>query len=475
MESPEELIDKYSEAGVSPTLDELYDRLVKQDIPHEKVILADAYLSEFGQGHYDYMCGKINNIDEVWEMKEWVEKVKTLKPDFDQYFYYMGHVYEMLWHQSSEHDDKITFAKTGIDYFRQQLEYNDQDVMLLIDLAQNLFKYGALTKDYSLQRFNEIKDLFIKSLHLERLEEHQSSFFGFNGSAIHHMITMSYEFLALSFDGNSQWHKKLKTAFESTVEQYVKDDPAIYYHWADTLLRITEWVNYPAIETCRIAPEVVDAIWLGIKKVLNRITDLQSDDEHYLVNLGHLFQRIAEKEVDYHYFMIAYNYYAKALKINNQTWSNPHYASSALRSMALIRLNDGKIEKARSLFNQGLHILEEAQQQLSDFQLSVQHGDFLYDYAKYMENFSNNERLVAAKKIYEESKSLGNGFYTSPYYGLAKVCLRLADKQACLDVLYDCGKQFSNEYHVHDFEEILNDQEFEEVWEAIPGIIADLR
>ncbi|NMH87880.1 hypothetical protein [Flavivirga algicola] len=475
MQTIQELTDKYTKGKNVPTLDDLFDRISLDGSPQEKELVADAYLSDFGESHYDYMCGKLNELEWIWDMMDWIEKIEILTPDFDQSNFYRGHVYEMLSSTSKEHEDKIKFNKLCIAHLQKQLDVNEEDVSLLIDLAQNVFRSCRLTQNYQKQIFDDIKSLFLRALHLERKEKHQSNFFGFNGSAISGFLNISYEFLALAFDNNTYIHNEFITAFKKAIKPYTEKDPSIYYHWAETLVRITGWVDYPKIETCRISQEVVNDIWEEVKIVLSQATDIQSNDEHFLTSIGHLFDKVAKKEVGLSYYETAFNYYSKALEINGETWSNPYYASHAIQMMALIHLKNNDRNKSIKLFNQGLRIFENAQQKVSDFQLSVYHGDYLYDYSKYLENFSNRDTLLEAKKQYEDSRILGKDFYTHPYYGLAKTTLRLGDKKECLSILKTCGALFSNEYHTHGFNDIIDDKDFTKVREGILNIIKNLK
>lgn len=462
MNTLEELTAKYTDEKQTPSLDNLFHLLSINGTSKEKELIVDAYISEFCQCHYDYMCGKFNNLEWIWDTMNMVEKIKILAPNFDQYDFYKGHVYEMLSSVSKKEKDKIEFNRLCLYHLLRQQEYNE-DVTVLIDIAQNIFMSCRLTNNYTKENFSKIKAFLLKAIHLERKEENKSGFFGFNGSAIDAILCMAYGFLGLNFDHKKNIHQEFILDFKKIILPYAKKDPSIYYHWAETLVRITDWVNYPKIETCRISQETVSDIWIEVKEILNSITNLQSNNEHFLTSIGHLFNKIAKKEVSFSYFEIAFNYYSKALKINDKTWSNPYYSSDALRNMAFIHLKKKEYKEAINLFNQGLNIFEEAQKKISDFQLSVYHADYLYDYAKYLENFSNGETLLRAKKQFEDSRVLGKNFYTSPFYGLAKTALRLGNKKEALKILKVCRKVFSNEYHTHRFDEIINDTDFEEI------------
>lgn len=476
MKTIEDLQAKYTQNEKVPTLNDLFDLLSVHGTQQEKEIIAEGYISDFTTCQYDYVCGKLNNLDWIWDMMDWVEKIQKLIPDFDQYHFYKAHVYEMLSNTYKEQNLKIKYNNLSTINFRKQQQIDGNDVMLLINLAQSLIEYSSLTLNFEKQNFDEIKSLLCEAIHLERKEEHQSNFFGFNGVAINSFLNTSYDLLMEPFDNRFEIHKEFIATFKQTIEPYTKKDPSIYYHWAETLFRIMERINSPhQKDNYNIPSTIKNNIWKEIQITLHQATDLESSSDFFLVNVGHLFDKAAKKELNFSYFEIAYTYYSKALDITNENWSTPTYASNTLRTMALICLNNEEPEKSTQLFNQGLQILEAAQKKVNDFQLSVNHGNYLYDYAKYLENFSNTDTLLKAKIHFEESIALANNFYTSPYYGLAKTTLRLGDKKLCLKILKDSGKIFSNEYHIHDFNEIIDDPEFKEIQADIPKLIIALQ
>jgi len=122
----------------------------------------------------------------------------------------------------------------------------------------------------------------------------------------------------------------------------------------------------------------------------------------------------------------------------------------------------------------GFPLLEGAQKEIDDFQLSLRHADYFYDYAVYFENQENPNTLKKALAEYEKSRILAKDFYSSPFYGLAKMHLLLGDKDACLKVLEECGTVHSNEYHAHDFEDIFEDETFTPIHEELKVIFAKL-
>ncbi|MBT30154.1 MAG: hypothetical protein CMO01_10890 [Thalassobius sp.] len=474
MQTLKDLIEKYVDEENTFALDQLFDKLSVNGTEEEKKILAEGYLSNFAQCQYDYMCGKFNDIDWIWELIDWLEKVKVLDAEFDELDYYKGHVYEMLSSTSEKPENKIKFNKLSTAHFRKQIEHGNEDVDVQINLAKSIFEHCQLTKTYKAGSMQEICDLLVEAIHLERKAENQYSFFGFNGSSISAFLNTAYEILALQIKNSDLYHHQLINAFRNSIQQYTDAEPMIYYHWADTLHRITQWVDYTNTTTSRLSFEVVERIWLEIRMVMENIIDIYSESEHFLTSAGHLFVRLAEKEHSYYYYKVSLNYYKKALAINSKTWSNPLYASNSLKMMAYISLEDGDSKKALDLFNQGLQIYETSQKELDDFQLNLNHADFLFEYARLFEGFSSKNTLLEVQKLYEASKALANNFYTQPFYGLAKTALKLKDKQACVAILKECGAIFSNEYHTHDFNEIKTDKDFVEIHELIPQIIEEI-
>ncbi len=471
MKNIEELIANYSEEENVPELDKLYQRLSVKGRPKEKELLAEAYITVYNQCRYDYMCGKFNTLTEVWQLMEWIEKIKSLDSNFDRYSYYKAHVYEMVSALSEAQSDKLDYKNKSISFLRTQKETNGKDVALLIDLAEHIFEYCILKQEYPTNELTEVKNLFSEALHLERKEEPKQSHFGFNGTSITAFLNTTYQLLCLPIKNGNTFYKDFIAAFKNVMQQYEEEESVLYYYWADSLLRITKWIEFPKTNPCKMSPETVTKVWEELKEVLNKCSNVQSDNEHFLTSIGHLFNTVAEKENSISYYDIAYNYYIKANTINNHTWSNPHYASNALRMKAYILLRDGEIEEATALFKEGLAILAAADKNIADFQLSLHYGNFLYDYSLYIENFNTIETLLEAQKHYKISKELADDYYTQPFYAIAKTALRLKNKKEALAVLKECGIVFSNEYHTHDFSQLIGHPDFKEVQDDLPEII----
>jgi len=52
-------------------------------------------------------------------------------------------------------------------------------------------------------------------------------------------------------------------------------------------------------------------------------------------------------------------------------------------------------------------------------------------------------------------------FYDSPYIYLAKIVLKLGDKNECIKILEECYHALSNEYYTYDFGSVREDKDFD--------------
>jgi tetratricopeptide (TPR) repeat protein len=473
MSELEKLIEQQINDGGLPALDSIMERVLSEGSNDEREVLADAYISYFGTCHYDYMCGKYNHFEWIQELEDIPDRIKQLWPEFEDYFYFRAHVFEMFSTVSEQKEDKINYVKKCLELLHKQREVNDNDVRLLLDIAENILTLCELTKNYSPELIDEAKSWYKQAIHLEQKTENQDRFFVFNGTAIHAFLNASYQFLFLPIENSENFYQEYVASFKETITLYAKDDAMIYYHWVDTLVGLAKRDGPDSQKG--LSESIKTEIWNEVKQILPFITNLKSENEFFLTSIGHLFYNIANHEEDLSYYEVSYNYYYQALKINDKTWTNPTYVCQALKMIAYMHLKKGGFEKAKDFYLQGFEVFNQAQQKVDDFQLSLNHGEHLFEYAKVIEQFFNKETLKQAQKQFEHSISLANDFYTQPYYGLAKTFLKLGDKEECLKVLEKCGNVFTEEYHTHDFKEIIDDDDFEEIHEFIPELINKLK
>lgn len=454
-------------------LDKLFGQIIKKGSPDEKSQLADAYMTIFAQCQYDYMCGKFNEEEDIWLLLDWVEKAKALCPEMDQYHFYAGHVYEMLSSTCPGNEEKLANADQSIAHFKLQQAITPGDSDVLIDLAKGILKRCQLLDDFGPTVMAEIRDLFVVALSVERRSDAKPGFFGFKGSAIDAFLTTSYDLLLR--EGSRPYHTLFLQSFDTTLTPFVKDNPIVCYHWADALIRIARWPydRYP--DPTVFNERFVSEIWEKVNTLLKDIEGLSIGDEHFIVALGHLFDQAGRKEKSTAWLNVAIDYYLQACALNDRSWAYPYYTTQCLQIKAQWLLEKGDKAAAKDCFTQGIAILTKAEETVEDFQLSLNHGIFLYEFARHFEGFSNRDTLLEIQDHFEKSRALSRQFYTQPYYALAKVLLRLQNREDCIKVLVSCGELFSNEYHIHDFNEILGHPDLEEIQDDIPKIITGLK
>ncbi|TEW51469.1 tetratricopeptide repeat protein [Psychromonas algicola] len=466
-----EQIENYVENEDISGLDSIYDELLATDNVKAKTCLADGYLSYIGQCHYDFMCGKFNNFEDLKSLLELIDRVMLLNPNEESEHFYRGTLFEALSTCCEEMEQQLFYQALCLEHLTK---HNEKDGDDLINFAQNIFRYCELKKNFDSNSTNQMKSLLKEAVLLERKQETNSPFFD---TAISSFFSLTYDFISAP-NNEEALFTEFMSEFKDTIEKY-KSDPMVYFHWAKAQLHFIDQIkHYESVESSgtidQLKKNEAVLLWDELKSIVAHIVDWQSDQEHFLISLGRIFERIADKEFSLKYYQEAYSYYLKAYQVNKATWSTPQYATTILKKMALVLLSQGKKEEAHNTFMEGFPLLEAAQKEIDDFQLSLRHADYFYDYAVYFENQENPNTLKKALAEYEKSRILAKDFYSSPFYGLAKMHLLLGDKDACLKVLEECGTVHSNEYHAHDFEDIFEDETFTPIHEELKVIFAKL-
>ena len=449
--SLDDLFKQHSTPEKKLCLDELFELIIESANEHEKELLLDAYITNFGECHYDYMCHKFNDPVLIALLLDDLDKILILDPEFDSYHFYRGHVYEMLSSESVEHADKIKYALLSLGHLRKQHERNSEDPTLLIDLAQAVFTICKLTQDFSKNKLTEMKNFLLRATVMERKEEHQNSFFGFNGSGIYAFLNISYEFLTLPFTDKKTTHNEFISTFSNCITPYCEKDPLIYYHWIDTLLNITRWVDAPMMEKSNIDDSTIESIWTKAGELARKLDYVQTDNEFINTSIGHLFTNIGRKKQETYYHDVALTYYLQAVKINRKTWSNPSYACDALKELALLALSKKDKSSALAYFEQGIEILKASQEVFEDFQLTERLAEQYLDIALFIEDCNNKETLELAKKEVLKSIELAGEHFDQPTLLYLKVLYYADDKTVLRNEMERCCTRFSSEYHVYDF------------------------
>ncbi|PIB34365.1 hypothetical protein BFP72_02470 [Reichenbachiella sp. 5M10] len=447
-------------------LDRLFEELREKGTQEEKDALADAYMSIFSQCQYDYACGKFNEREDVLLLLDWVDKMRALSVEMSHYYYFLAHVHNMLSEVSDDPEEKREWADQAINDFKRQLIQTPEDSDVLEDIAKSLFRVCQIKGQFPREEMMELREYLLSALMLERKRDDQPGFYGFKGSAIHSYLITSYELL---LDPTSRrYHDEFLQAMRDALMPHVqKHNPMVGYHWVDTLLRIARW----SVDRKGIPASFIDDMTENLTKDLNllipHLQKLILKDEHFLSALGHLFRQLATPDQSMAYLDQAIDYYQQASGLNRKDWNAPYLAGKAAWNKYLWLLEKGEQEMAKVALAQGQEILYRAEANVEDFQLSLLQGELCYAYARDFEKFSNCGTLEKAKAHLEKSIDLGQQHYTQPYYELARVLLRLEGSEACLDSLRICRGIFSSEYHTHDFREIMDAPEFEELREEI--------
>ncbi|MCT4615588.1 MAG: hypothetical protein N4A49_12020 [Marinifilaceae bacterium] len=475
MKDINDLIKLYSKEGERISNDELYKKVCANNSAQEKKLLGDAYLSDFGYCYYDFMCNKFKNLEDIWDLMESVEQIKVLIPDFEDYNEYKAKVYEILSSVSTDKEEQIKYLNLCIDHYKKQLAISENDNDILTDLAEQSFKLCEMTKQFDPTRFEEIKSFYLKALHIEQNEKDPNAFYGFNGSSIDSYLKFTYNLLTKESPEFEDIHHDFLSCFQSEIKDYAEEDKSIYYYWGNSLIEIVE--GYEQTEqkekenSAFITQAFINLMWEEILQLSKYLEYLEIKDEHFIKAIGRLFEKLGLRFENYTHLKIAYNYYKKAVEIENATWINVHYLSSILEKMSIYQLRGNNKIEAINLYKEALEVLKEAKMRLTDFQHSLKYGETLYNYAQFIENFENKETLNQAILCFEESCELGEKFYTQPYYGLAKTYLRLKMKDKALVALNECMDLFSNQYHIHNFRDIIDNEHFVEIREDLCKMI----
>jgi len=465
-----EQIENYVENEDVNGLDSIYDELLASDNVKAKTCLADGYLSYIGQCHYDFMCGKFNDFEELKGLLELIDRVMLLNPNEESEHFYRGTLFEALSTCCEETEQQLFYQALCLEHLTK---HNGQTEDAFTNLAENVFRYCELKKSFDRDSLDQIKKLLKDAVLLERKQEKNFHFH----TAISSFFSLTYQFITAP-NNDEALFIEFMSAFKETIEE-CKGDPMVYFHWAEAQLYFINHIeHYEGVKASGMLGQLKDndaaLLWDELKSIVTHIVDWQSESADFLTSLGHLFESIADKELSLEYYQEAYSYFLKAYHVNKATWFTPYYATGVLKKMALILLSQKKIEEAHKTYMKGFPLLEGSQKECEDFQLCLRHADYFYDYAVYFENQENSNTFKKALTEYETSRVLAQDFYTSPFYGLAKMHLLLGDKDACLKVLEECGTVHSNEYHAHDFSEVFEDEVFAPIYEELKAIFVKL-
>jgi len=159
-----------------------------------------------------------------------------------------------------------------------------------------------------------------------------------------------------------------------------------------------------------------------------------------------------------------------AQAINPAAWTYPVYATNALMAMAAIYKTQNDKTTVIALFERGQKIFLNIYEPEQDFTANIYWGEFLIDYARQVYDFDSPAILKAAEEKLLIARELGNKGYDHPYLALAKVALKLGNKEKCLAILKQCKAIFSHAYSTYSLSRVIEDEEFASLKKEITAI-----
>jgi len=169
------------------------------------------------------------------------------------------------------------------------------------------------------------------------------------------------------------------------------------------------------------------------------------------------------KHKSMHYHEIALNYFQRGMKLIDGRWIFSSCIADQLREIAFLYIEQDNFIMAEQKYIRAIQILRKAAMEDSGLNHCLMLGDFNFEFAKMFEGFKNHNRIRWALNQYKLAEIDGCGHYTAPYYGQVKCYYHLYDFDGCLDTLQKCKDQFTNEYSTHNFKEMKEDDDFEEI------------
>ncbi len=454
MTSYEELIQKYIGKDENPDHEKLTERVMSSGNKNDKEALADHIIGNFGQCQYDYMCNKFNVYEEIQCLFADLDTAWSLNPNLPKYHYCVAHVHEMLSSTARDEATKIAHLEKSIEELRVQ-QAIEEDEAVLEDIASEMLTLATLKDQFTEGLFDELMSVLTKAVTLGAIEDRSTRSLFFRGGAIFRLVKITLDIGSLAFDNHEYYHNYFLEESGRILSALAVDNQEVYYHWADALKRAYE---IPHNEQTR--SKCVANILSILPEILRKLEDVATRDTHYLTSLYHLFMWMGSKTEDIKYFHTVLKHCMPAIEIDPLPWHHTAYAGDALTKIAFcLILQDKHADAARNI-EKGLDIYRKADSLTEDFQLSINFGDYLMTYAELVRDFAGPQILDEAALQYCKAMRLGEKHYTSPYYGLALIELMKDNKKGCIDTLMQCGRDLSDEYHIHSFSDIMDKERF---------------
>lgn len=355
-----EKIEKCIETENIFELDEYFKKLKNKNNKKEKDILSEAYLQMFDIFHFDFECGKINDVKIIDEMYDFVKKAEILTNK--KYYSYYGNYFRIMEEISESIEDKIKNIKNAVLFFEKNYAYNDYTENRNIDYFEILFENIKLNielfnKKSIDENLEKILQLFNECAENEIKNENNKYFF--EPRFFSSFIKITYEILILNIELKNEIFEKFLFKFNENIVKFCEKDKIYYFVWGDILYRLIDFLNYKKINLSENIKNEID-------EKLCYIENYETENENKLNRLGNIFERRAKEINLLKYYLIALKYYKKAWDINLQTWTYPVYAINVLKEIIRIEKNNKNIENVKKYFEEADKIFNKAYKILGD-------------------------------------------------------------------------------------------------------------
>jgi tetratricopeptide (TPR) repeat protein len=440
-------------------LNDLVQSLSAEDLQQYKKELAGAYLDIYSVWHYDLMCDKVvlnESLDSFFEylleLLAEADKIDPANINHQQRAY----CYESWAELKDTPEEQLVYIEKAIQELLEALKTQPGSTWVNNQLVGVLLKKIKTGNQYRDEDFATALNYFEQAL-LNYSSPNQLN-----------LIYNCLEILEMNFPKNQYWYDVYFDKLQTILHVRAQKDPLIYVDWVTELERII-YNSGPSAPAQDIIDQSVD--------LLKRLTNFESDNPETLNKLGNAFAKTAQQlsktgsitaALD-HYDM-AVKYFTMAQAINPAAWTYPVYATNALMAMAAIYKEQNDTTTVTALFERGQQIFLNIYEPEKDFSANIYWGEFLIDYARQAYDFDSPVILTAAEEKLLIARQLGNNGYDHPYIALAKVALKLGNKEKCLAILRECKTLFSHEHATYSLSRVMEDEDFAILKQEITAI-----
>ncbi|MCS3802116.1 hypothetical protein [Niastella sp. OAS944] len=439
-------------------LQQLVQSMDAEDLHTHKTQLIEGCQQVFYSWYQDVELEKINKehedavISDLFAILLCIEKIDAENSQHDLRTW----LYEHLAQSKTAPEIRLQNIQLAINEYKTALQ-KETSAEMQARLGSALLKRMQITQQFTEDQFMAAFQLFT------------SAFATWCEPVFNVFLHSSFKVLNYPCKDNHHWHLQFMRQLEESLTAFAQTDPIIYLTWSNELSRALQYNQY-ALSTA-----YAEELSKKSTELLEHVKDYTTTDTERLNQLGTAFEGAAKQmpadatTEKLRYFETAEKYYLQGHSINPAAWTFTVYATNAQMAMARIYRRTNDQAKVIALFEAGKMAFATTSVYDQGFTLMSYWGDFLVDYARVAYNFNAPEILQEAESKLLAAKEKGQGFYSRPFLSLAKVALKLGDKQKCLAILQECKKTFTTEYYEYDFSDVLKDEEFRAVWlEVLP-------